>query len=75
MAVAHTIVVIVSHGLLEGTVSDESRDDRQDTREEERSKQRALAARERPRSKDGIHPRSYEHGFLTWFDRIKEIAA
>ena len=47
MAVAHTIVVIISHVLMDGTFSDASRDDRHDAREEEREKQRALAALER----------------------------
>lgn len=47
MAVAHTIVVIISPGLMEGAFYDESRSDRQDARQEEREKQRALAALER----------------------------
>ncbi len=44
MAVAHTIVVIISHVLMDGTFYEESRDDRHDAREEERDKKRALAA-------------------------------
>jgi len=47
MAVAHTIVVILSHVLMDGTLYAESRDDRQDAREEERDKRRALAVLER----------------------------
>ena len=47
MAVAHKIVVILSHVLMDGTFYDESRSDRQDARQEERDKQRALAALER----------------------------
>ncbi len=44
MAVAHTIVVIISHVLMDGTFYDELRDDRHEAREEERDKKRALAA-------------------------------
>ena len=47
MAVAHKILVIVSHVLMDGTFYDESRYDCHDAREEEREKQRALAALER----------------------------
>jgi transposase len=47
MAVAHTIVVLISPVRMDGTFYDESRDDRQETRQEERDKQRALAALER----------------------------
>ena len=47
MAVAHKILVIIYHVLMDGTFYDESRYDRQDTRQEEREKQRALAALER----------------------------
>jgi len=47
MAVAHTIVVIISHVLMDGTFYDASRDDRHDAREEERAKKRAIAALER----------------------------
>jgi len=47
MAVAHKILVIVSHLLREGTFYDETRYARQDARQEERDKQRALAALER----------------------------
>ena len=47
MAVAHKILVIVYHVLMDGTVYDESRYDRQESREEARAKQRALKALER----------------------------
>ena len=47
MAVAHTILVVLSHVLMDGTFYDESRYDRHDAREEERDKKRALAALER----------------------------
>ena len=47
MAVAHKILVIISHVLMDGTFYDESRYDRQEARQEEREKQRALAALER----------------------------
>ena len=47
MAVAHKILVIISHVLMDGTFYDESRYDRHDAREEEREKKRALAALER----------------------------
>jgi len=47
MAVAHTILVIISHVLMDGTFSEESRDDRHEAREEERAKKRAIAALER----------------------------
>ena len=44
---AHKILVIVSHVLMDGTFDDESRYDRHDAREEERDKKRAIAALER----------------------------
>lgn len=44
MAVAHKILVLIYHGLMDGTFYDESRDDRHDAREEERDKKRAIAA-------------------------------
>jgi hypothetical protein len=44
MAVAHTIVVILSHVLRDGTCYDASRYERHDARQEEREKPRALAA-------------------------------
>jgi transposase len=47
MAVAHKILVIIYHVLLEATGYDESRYDRQESREEARAKQRALKALER----------------------------
>ena len=47
MAVAHKILVIISHVLMDGTFYEESRYDRHDARQEERDKQRALAALER----------------------------
>ena len=47
MAVAHNIVGILSHVLMDGTFSDASRYDRHDAREEERDKKRAIAALER----------------------------
>ena len=47
MAVAHKILVIIYHVLMDGTFYDESRYDRHDAREEEREKKRALAALER----------------------------
>ena len=47
MAVAHKILVIIYHVLMDGTFYDESRYDRQDARQEEREKKRALAALER----------------------------
>lgn len=47
MAVAHTIVVIIYHMLMDGTFYDESLYDRHDAREEERDKKRAIAALER----------------------------
>jgi transposase len=47
LAVAHKILVIMYHVLMDGTLYDESRYDRQDAREEEREKTRALAALER----------------------------
>ena len=43
MAVAHTILVIVSHVLMDETFYDESRYDRQDAKQEVRDKKRALA--------------------------------
>lgn len=43
MAVAHTIVVITSHLLSNGTCYDASRPDRQDATQEARDKKRALA--------------------------------
>ena len=46
MAVAHKILVIIYHVLMDGTCYDESRYDRQDARQEERAKKRALAALE-----------------------------
>ena len=47
MAVAHKILVILSHLLLDGTFYEEARSDRQEARQEERETQRALAALER----------------------------
>ena len=47
MAVAHTILVIISHVLMDGTFYEASRYDRHDAREEERDKKRAIAALER----------------------------
>jgi transposase len=47
MAVAHKILVILYHVLMDGTFYDESRYDRHDAREEDRDKNRALAALER----------------------------
>jgi transposase len=47
MAVAHKILVIIYHVLMDGTCYDESRYDRHDAREEDRDKKRALAALER----------------------------
>ena len=47
MAVAHTILVIIYHVLMDGTFYDASRDDRHDAREEARAKKRAIAALER----------------------------
>ena len=47
MAVAHKILVILYHVLMDGTFYDESRYDCHDAREEEREKKRALAALER----------------------------
>lgn len=47
MAVAHKILVIIYHVLIDGTFYDESRYDRHDAREEERDKKRAIAALER----------------------------
>jgi transposase len=47
MAVAHKILVIAYHLLLDGTFCDESRYGRQEARQEEREKKRALAALER----------------------------
>ncbi len=46
MAVAHKILVIIYHVLMDKTGYDESRYDRQEAREEERTKQRALKALE-----------------------------
>ena len=47
MAVAHKILVIIYHVLMDGTFYEESRYDRHDAREEERDKKRAIAALER----------------------------
>jgi hypothetical protein len=47
MAVAHKILVLSYHGLMDGPFYEESRYDRPDAREEERDKKRALAALER----------------------------
>jgi hypothetical protein len=47
MAVAHKILVITYHLLLDGTFYDESRYDRHDARQEAWEKHRALAALER----------------------------
>jgi len=47
MAVAQTIVMIISHGLMDGTFYEASRDDHHEAREEERAKQRAIATLER----------------------------
>jgi hypothetical protein len=47
MAVAHKILVILYHVLMDGTFYDESRYDRHEAREEERDKKRAIAALER----------------------------
>ncbi len=44
MAVAHKILVIIYHVLMDGPFYEESRYDRHDAREEERDKKRALAA-------------------------------
>ena len=44
MAVAHTILVISYHVLMDGTFDEKSRDNHHDAREEERDKKRALAA-------------------------------
>lgn len=46
MAVAHKILVIIYHVLMDGTFYDESRYDRHDAREEARDKKRALATLE-----------------------------
>lgn len=56
MAVAHNIVGIISHVLMDGTFYDESRYDRQEARQEERDKQRALAALERLGSTVTVSP-------------------
>ena len=47
MAVAHNILVSISHVRMDGTFYEESRYDRHDAREEERDKKRAIAALER----------------------------
>jgi hypothetical protein len=46
MAVAHKILVIIYHVLMDGTFYDEARYDRQDARQKERDKKRALATLE-----------------------------
>jgi transposase len=47
MAVAHTMLVMASHLLLEGTCDEEARYDRLQSRQEERQQTRAVKARER----------------------------
>ena len=47
MAMTQTILVSISHGLMDGTFYDEARYDRHDAREEEQAKKLAIAALER----------------------------
>jgi hypothetical protein len=53
---AHNLLVILAHGLMEGTCSAASRSDRQEARQEEDAQQRALAALERLGSRGTLSP-------------------